>query len=311
MKAPAKAPAVGPVEAGLLGQLAPAVTATVRWLPGGGALRVLEGGQGPTVVLLHGRGGAASTWFVYLTALARGHRVLAVDLPGFGMSSAPEGPLATAEDGVRFFTAPVEELLLTLAPGPVAVVGHSLGGLVAVELALRGRVPVSRLALVDAMGLGPEMARKARLFFRAGPERLARSLGPWAWSRLMPPAPTPLGERMGALGYELLAVPGGRDAAARAFNTLVPVAGPLFHRGERLGEVKAPVLLVWGEQEDTLPLSLAEEAARRLPQARLLRVDAGHSPHQERPERVLPELKAFLEGGSGAPPQTSGIPQVE
>ena len=256
---------------------------------------MLEGGQGPTVVLLHGRGGAASTWFVYLTALARGHRVLAVDLPGFGMSSAPEGALDSAEDGVRFFTEPVEELLTQVARGPVAVVGHSLGGLVAVELALRGRVPVERLALVDSMGLGPEMERKARLFFRAGPERLARSLGPWAWSRLMPPAPTPLGERLGALAYELLAVPGGRDAGARAFNTLVPVTGPLFHRRERLGEVKVPVLLVWGEKEDTLPLSLAEEAERRFPQARLLRVDAGHSPHQEHPERVLPELKAFLD----------------
>lgn len=295
MKAPVKAPAVGGVEAGLLGQLAPAVTATVRWLPGGGALRVLEGGKGRTVVLLHGRGGAASTWFVYLTALARGHRVLAVDLPGFGMSSAPEGMPATAEDGVRFFTEPVEELLLQVAPGPVAVVGHSLGGLVALELALRGRVPVERLALVDAMGLGPEMVRRARLFFRSGPERLARSLGPWAWSRLMPPPPTPLGERLGALGYELLAVPEGRDAGAGAFNTLVPVVGPVFHRRERLGDVKVPVLLVWGEREDVLPLSLAEEAARRLPHARLLRVDAGHSPHQDHPERVLPELKTFLD----------------
>ncbi|MFP2928683.1 alpha/beta fold hydrolase, partial [Pyxidicoccus sp. 3LG] len=132
-------------------------------------------------------------------------------------------------------------------------------------------------------------------FFRAGPERLARSLGPWAWSRLMPPAPTPLGERLGALDYELLSVSGGRDAAARAFDTLVPVTGAVFHRRERLGEVTAPVLLVWGEKEDVVPLSLAEEAARRFPQARLMRVDAGHSPHQERPERVLPELKAFLD----------------
>jgi len=297
MKAPAKAPAVGAVEADLLGQLTPVVTATVRWLPSGGALRVLEGGQGPTVVLLHGRSGAASTWFVYLTALARGHRVLAVDLPGFGRSSTPEGALDSAEDGVRFFTEPVEELLLQLEPGPVAVVGHSLGGLVGLELALRGRVPVERLALVDAMGLGPEMERKARLYFRAGPERLARSLGPWAWSRLMPPPPTPLGERLGALAYELLTVPEGRDVGARAFNTLVPVTGPVFHRRERLGEVQVPVLLVWGEKEDVLPVSLADMAARRFPRARLLRVDAGHSPHQEHPERVLPELKAFLDEG--------------
>jgi pimeloyl-ACP methyl ester carboxylesterase len=100
---------------------------------------------------------------------------------------------------------------------------------------------------------------------------------------------------LGALGYELLAVPEGRPRAARAFDTLVPLVGGVFHRRERLDSVRQPVLLVWGEKEDTLPVSLAVEAANRLPEVRLLRVVAGHSPHLERPEVVLPALKAFLE----------------
>ncbi|RKH34244.1 alpha/beta fold hydrolase [Corallococcus sp. CA031C] len=296
-------PPVGPVETALLAQLAPAVLPQVHWLPGGGAVRILEGGppadapEAPrsTVVWLHGRGQSATHWFPYLTALARHHRVLALDLPGFGQSTAPELRVRSAEDAVRFFTDPVEEALGMLESGPVAVVGHSLGGLVALELALRGSVKVERLVLVDAMGLGPEMTRASRLFFRAGPERLARNLGPWAMARMLPPPPTPLGERLGALGYELLEVRGGRPEAAQAFNALVPLTGPVFHRLERLGEVKQPVLLVWGEREETLPIALADEAARRMPQARVLRVDCGHSPHLERPDRVLPELKAFLD----------------
>ena len=288
-------PVMGPFEAHLLGQLAPQVEPFMHWLPSGGRLRALEGGAGRTVVLLHGRGHSAAMWFSYLTVLARGWRVLAVDLPGFGLSSAPEGPLRAAEDGVSFFTGPVEELLLERGVGPVVVVGHSLGGLVAVELALRGRVPVERLVLLDAMGLGPEMTRTARLFFRAGPERVARRLGPRLFHRLLPPPETPLGQRLGMLGYELLAVPEGRPEAAKAFNTLVPLVGEVFHRRERLPEVRQPVLLVWGEREDTLPISLAEEAARRLPEVRLLRVVAGHSPHLERPELVLPAIKAFLD----------------
>ncbi|QSQ13629.1 alpha/beta fold hydrolase [Myxococcus landrumensis] len=291
----AGAPSAGPEESSLLAQLSPAVKAAVHWIPDGGALRVLEGGHGPTVLLLHGRGGAASTWFAYLTALARTHRVLAVDLPGFGMSSSGGGTVHSAEEGVRFFTDPVEALLEQLAPGPVSVVGHSLGGLVGLELALRTRVPVERLVLLDAMGLGPDMTRKARAFFRAGPERLARSLGPWAWARMMPPAPTPLGQRLGALEYELMSIPGGRDEAAHAFDKLVPLTGPVFHRQEKLTQVTAPVLLIWGEREEVLPVSLAEEALRRFPNARLVRMDAAHSPHHERPERVLPELKSFLE----------------
>ncbi|WP_338864293.1 alpha/beta fold hydrolase [Myxococcus stipitatus] len=291
----AKSPSAGPEESSLLAQLAPSVKAAVHWLPGGGVVRVLEGGRGPTVLLLHGRGGAASTWFAYLTTLARTHRVLAVDLPGFGMSSPGDGAVRSAEEGVRFFTEPVEALLAQHAPGPVSAVGHSLGGLVGLELALRARVPVERLVLLDAMGLGPEMTRKARAFFRAGPERLARSLGPWAWARMMPPAPTPLGQRLGALEYELMSIPGGRDEAARAFDSLVPWMGPVFHRREALAQVTAPVLLFWGERDDVLPVSLAEEAQRRFANARLVRVDAAHSPHHERPERVLPELKSFLE----------------
>jgi pimeloyl-ACP methyl ester carboxylesterase len=292
----------GPVEAHIVGQLAPLVESRSHRLAGGGALQVLEGGEGPPVVLLHGRGHAAPMWFSYLTVLARGRRVLAMDLPGFGQSTAPEGQLRTGEDGVRFFTEPVEEVLLGLKPGPVVVVGHSLGGLVGLELALRGRVPVEKLVLIDAMGLGPEMTPLARAFFRAGPERVARVLGPKLFDRVIPPPDTPLGRRLGMLGYELLAIPDGRPRAAKAFNTLVPLMGAVFHRREQLATVRQPVLLVWGEREDTLPVSLAVDAAKRLPAVRLLRVVAGHSPHLERPEVVLPAIKAFLEDAPEPPP---------
>ena len=78
------------------------------------------------VVLLHGRGYAASTWFPLLPGLAREYRVVAVDLPGFGCSPVPGGLLRTARDGLSFFVEPVEEVLSTLAPGPMTRVGHSL-----------------------------------------------------------------------------------------------------------------------------------------------------------------------------------------
>jgi pimeloyl-ACP methyl ester carboxylesterase len=231
-------------------------------------------------------------WFPLLPELAREHRVLAVDLPGFGCSSVPQGPLRTAEDGLRFFIEPVEEVLSTLAPGPMTLVGHSLGGLVSLELALRGRVPVERLVLVDAMGLGPDMARDARLFFRVGPERVARTLGPKLFGRISPLPDTPLNRRLMALAYELLTVPGGRSEATRAFNTLVPLTGGVFHRFERLGEVKQPTLLFWGEHDTVLPVSLAEAAVESMTNTRLARVPAGHSPHLEQPDRALAELKA-------------------
>jgi len=289
--APGETRAPGPREAEMLGELAPAVVPRMYPLAGGGALRVLEGGEGPPVVLLHGRGHAASMWFSLLPQLAREHRVLAVDLPGFGCSSAPRGPLKTAEDGLRFFVEPVEEVLSTLAPGPLTLVGHSLGGLVSLELALRGRVPVERLVLVDAMGLAPEMALDARLYFRVGPERVARVLGPKLFGRIAPLPDSPLNRRLMAMEYELMAVPGGRPEATRAFNTLVPLTGGVFHRFERLGEVKPPTLLLWGERDTVLPVSLATGTEKVLPHARLVRVPAGHSPHLEVTADVLLNLR--------------------
>ncbi|WNG29535.1 alpha/beta fold hydrolase [Cystobacter fuscus] len=286
-------PPLGPVEAEVLGELAPGVVPRACPLAGGGTLRLLEGGEGPPLVLLHGRGSAASTWFPLLPALAREHRVLAVDLPGFGGSPATPGPLRTAEDGLRFFVEPVEAVLSTLAPGPMTLVGHSLGGLVALELALRGRVPVERLVLVDAMGLGPEMAREARLFFRVGPERVARVLGPRLFGRIAPlPDTTPHRKRLMALDYELMTVSGGRARATRAFNMLVPLTGDVFHRRERLGEVKPPTTYLWGEKDGVLPVSLAEATGRAQPSSRLVRVKAGHSPHLEQPECLLSALRA-------------------
>jgi pimeloyl-ACP methyl ester carboxylesterase len=97
--------------------------------------------------------------------------------------------------------------------------------------------------------------------------------------------------------YELMAVPGGRPEAARAFNTLVPLVGGVFHRAGALAGVKVPTLLLWGERDATLPVSLGEAAARALPDARLLRLPVGHSPQLEQPEGVLPALLAFLDAG--------------
>ena len=82
----------GPVEASILGELSP--TFTVRFAEGeDGSLRFLEGGDGPPLILIHGHGSAATSWFSLLPALAQRFRVLAVDLPGFGNSYAPSSAL--------------------------------------------------------------------------------------------------------------------------------------------------------------------------------------------------------------------------
>jgi pimeloyl-ACP methyl ester carboxylesterase len=195
-------PPLGPVETSILSELSPTFTARLTE-SAAGPLRILEGGVGPPLVLIHGRGGAATTWFSWLPKLAQRFRVFAVDLPGFGSSSAPPFTGGDFEAGIDFFTAPIEAWIEGEGFGAPTLMGHSLGGLVAVELALRGRVSPRRLVLIGAMGLGPQMTYLSRIFFRAGPERLARRLGPTLFNRIVPAIDTPEGRRHAALDYEL------------------------------------------------------------------------------------------------------------
>ena len=301
----------GAVEAAVLAELARDGARVEIWTApqGRGALRLLRGGVAPhggeTVVLLHGRGHAAPVWFPCWPALAARHSLLAIDLPGFGQSAAPAVPARgrrpDAETALAAFVDPIEACLAAEVaggrPSGLALVGHSLGGLVALELALRARLPVRRLVLIDAMGLGPPMTRAGRVFFRLHPERLLRWLGPRLFGRLNPSPPTPLGRRVAALELELLATPTAapaRAAAARAFDALCPLSGPAFHRRARLPEIAAPVFVLWGARDAALPPALVSEACAELRVARSLILERGHSPHLEAPEEVLPPLLDFL-----------------
>jgi pimeloyl-ACP methyl ester carboxylesterase len=317
-----RGPTPGAIEAEVLAGLAreaPGALAIDAWVDParGGSLRLLRGGEGvpggETVVLLHGRGHAASIWFPCWPALAARHRLLAVDLPGFGASvvgvgvAADASSPADAEAGLRFFVDPIERLLAakvavgahSRATDGLALVGHSLGALVALELALRGRLPVRRLVLIDGMGLGPRMSGSGRLFFRLHPERLARLLGARTFGRLNPSPPTPLGRRIAALEYELLTARSpSRALAARAFDTLCPLVGPVFHRRSRLAELAAPALLLWGEHDAALPAANGAGARDELRAATYVTLRRGHSPHLEAPEEALPPLLDFLAAGA-------------
>jgi pimeloyl-ACP methyl ester carboxylesterase len=308
----------GPVEAAVLAELARDAPGGVRietCVPSsGGALRLVRGGAaaaagGETVVLLHGRGHAAPIWFPCWPALAARHPLLAIDLPGFGQSAPPALPgrlrRSDAEMALGAFVDPIEACLAAeVAAGRasgLALVGHSLGGLVALELALRARLPVRRLVLIDAMGLGPAVTRAGRVFFRLHPERLQRWLGPRLFGRLNPSPPTSLGRRVAALELELLSAPAAapaRAVAARAFDVLCPLFGPVFHRRGRLAEIAVPVFLLWGARDAALPAANAAAARAELRAATILILSQGHSPHLDAPEQALPPLLEFLAAGA-------------
>jgi pimeloyl-ACP methyl ester carboxylesterase len=300
-------PLTGPIETALLRDLAP--TFATRFLPAGGTLcRILEGGSGPPLILVHGRGHAATIWAPWLLPLAERYRVFALELPGFGVTPAgqlrPGGP----EEGLDYFVAPLAAALAALqlaaSPSPAQptsgrlptpiVIGHSLGGFVALELALRRLIAPRALILIGAMGLGPHMTYGSRAYFMTPPERLARTLGPDLFERISPLPDHASGRRLAALEYELATVPRGRPIPTAAFNRLFPLLGPAFHRLPRLPEVDAPTLLLWGDHDAAFPAPTALVAASAFPRARAKLFPLGHSPHLEEPEQVLAEVEQFL-----------------
>src|SRR5206468_560554 len=117
-----------------------------------------------------------------------------------------------AREGLSFFSSPIEAFLGEVGGPPPVVVAHSLGALVALDIALRRRVPIAGLVLIGAMGLGPIVSLRSRLYLRAGPERLARlrNGASWVFTRARSPG-DPLGvESLRCLREELLSVRGGR-----------------------------------------------------------------------------------------------------
>lgn len=254
-------------------------------------LRYLDQGSGPAVVLLHGFASSLETWLGVIPELARDHRVIALDLMGFGWSDRPEGdysPQAQAEL--------VLALLDRLQVGEFDLAGHSWGCSVALALALSAPQRVRRLALYDAWVFSDQLPT----FFH--------------WSR----APG-IGEALFALFYNerpaeklelaffdpeavpeslveeverALSRPGTRAAALQA------VRGQRFEEMEgRYGEIRKPVLLLWGREDAVSPVSVGERLQQLLPDARLVIYPrAGHFPMIEAAAASNRDLVRFFGG---------------
>ncbi|MFO0618292.1 MAG: alpha/beta hydrolase [Polyangiaceae bacterium] len=282
----------GPIEERVLAGLAESNVSPGHRVGDGVALRTLEstsGHRGAPLVFLHGRGHAAALWAPFLASFATTRRVVGIDLPGFGRSGAPP----PKGRGIDYFARPVESVIASM-DAPV-LVGHSLGGYVALDIALARRAPIAGLVLVDPMGIAESLPLRARAYLGFGPERLAQLRGLFA--RRAPRADAPLrwagddegdARALAALREELLRSRGTRAAAAAFANAA------RTHVRDRIAEIDAPTLLVWGSNDTTFPLPHAIHARAAMPRAALARVDAGHSPHLTHPGTVQRAIRGWL-----------------
>ena len=259
-------------------------------------LSTLEAGIGPPVLAIHGLGGTKGSFLLTVAALAGRFRVVAVDLPGFGDSDKPIGAAYDA----HFFADAMIDLLDALEIDRADFIGNSLGGRVALEVALRDPERVGRLAL-----LAPSLAwRRPRRWAPAlrlvRPELGLVQLAPRAVvqavvQRLIPGA----NEGWTAAGVDefmrAYLTPAGRAAfyaAARQIYLEAPQGDSGFW--PRLRELQPDGLFIWGRHDTLVPIAFARHVAEALPQARHVELDCGHVPQMERPEQTHKAVAAFL-----------------
>lgn len=261
--------------------------------------RYLTAGEGPPLVLLHALGESALDWRWVIPKLARTHRVYAPDLPGFGDSAKPSADYSSA-----FFTRFVASYLDTLKIEHTALVGNSLGGLIALRLALSEPERVRTLSLVSSVGLGREVSYALRSStlpaygelaiawsktpFGAAQRAWLRSMLLFARSRLAPIEWMREQRRLAQL-------PGFLEAELATLRALANIGGQREVLLDRLPNLEVPTLVVWGTSDRIFPSSQGREAVARLQDGSLnLIAGCGHLPHIEQPNRFVAALDRFL-----------------
>ena len=252
---------------------------------------VLEGGDGPPVVLLHGQGGWSGMWLPVVGELVATHRVVAPDLPGLGASEAPGGPPDAA--GVLAWLG---ELIQRTCPSPPALVGASLGASIAARFVIAHPDRVSRLVLVDAGSLGrfrpaPGVVLAMIRFIARPNERTHRG-----FLRQVAVDPARVRALMGdrwevsqAYNLDRARTPSVRAANRRLLRELGTKPIP----PQELARIAVPTSLIWGRHDRVMRLRIAERASARYGWPLHVVEDAGHFT-LEQPEASLAALRVAL-----------------
>jgi pimeloyl-ACP methyl ester carboxylesterase len=257
-------------------------------------------GSGSVVLLLHGITSSATTWDDVLLWLAERHTVVAPDLLGHGESAKPrtDYSLGAHANGLR-------DLLAVLGHERVTVVGHSLGGGIAMQLAYQYPELCERLVLVSSGGLGREVHALLRAAALPGSEWVLPLLCRAGLQDAVAGAArflARLGMRAGHdveevwRGYTSLADPACREAFVHTLRAVVEPDGQRVCAVDRLYlTALMPTLIVWGDRDPMIPVEHGRSAHRAMPGSRLeIFAGAGHLPHRDEPSRFVRLLLDFI-----------------
>lgn len=257
-------------------------------------------GQGPALLLIHGIGDSSDTWRKLIPLLARDHTVVAPDLLGHGLSEKPR-----ADYSVAGYANAMRDLLSVLGIERATVVGHSLGGGVAMQFAYQYPERCERLVLVSSGGVAREVhpllraaaMPGAELFLPALRLRSARALGDGLF-RLLGALGTDIGLDAADMVRVFDALPDvtARRAFVRTLRAVVDARGQVITMLDRCYLTRGmPTLLVWGRHDAIIPYEHAVLAHSAMPGSRLETFEqAGHFPHHQNPTRFVHVLYEFL-----------------
>jgi len=271
------------------------------------------GGQGPLVVLIHGITGRSAQWEDSIEELAGRCTVLAPDLLGHGESAKPRGDYSLGA-----YASGVRDVILALGHDRATVVGHSLGGGIAMQFAYQFPEHCERLALVSSGGLGREVHPLLRAATLPGSELVLPLL---AHAHVLA-----LGEAVGRLlgrlkleagpdlaefasGYASLGDAGARSAFIATMRGVLDAGGQRVSATDRLYLAAAlPTLIVWGSDDPIIPVEHGRAAHAAMPGSRLEIFDrVGHFPQLERPRAFSRVLRDWVETTEGAEVDVAAI----
>jgi pimeloyl-ACP methyl ester carboxylesterase len=264
-------------------------------------------GSGPPVVLIHGMLNSSRHWERVAMRLAERHTVIAPDLIGHGDSATPRGDYSLGAHA-----ATIRDLLTAIGVERASIVGHSLGGGVAMQFFWQFPQRTERLVLISSGGLGREVSPVLRGAALPGAAALLSAAAHPRVVDGLDGAGTRLRARGNGAGIYLqqaaralrpLSPPGARDAFLHTLRAVIDVRGQRVSARDRLYLLDGvPTLIVWGERDGTIPIEHGRDAHAAVPGSRFASLPrAAHFPHLEDPDGLADVLSDFLATTHPAP----------
>ena len=259
-------------------------------------------GWGPPILLIHGITGSAETWDEVIPFLSDRYTVIAPDMLGHGDSAKPRGDYSLGA-----YASGIRDLMRAIGHDSATVVGHSLGGGVAMQLAYQFPEMCERLVLVSSGGLGREVSMFLRAATLPGAEWVLPLL---ASNRVLSAGGTVgnvlrsaglrAGPDLGEMwkGFSSLGDGEARQAFIYTLRGIVDPGGQRVSARDRLYLAKTvPTMLIWGERDPIIPVSHAYSTHEQIPDSRLEVIEgAGHFPYRDDPRRFTTLLSDFIAG---------------